>query len=964
MVLSQWLSNSPPERKRLPKKPTEERLFMEDITPVSPTQSQSVTFQRSEAQLQASPTVSTAPLTEEYDFARMRMKARTYVGTDGIAAPLPSGSMTMIGTPKNQPTSKCFGFSRSATMEAAALSPKINEDDADEGNKGEKKNSRALSQPRSIFVHHINRFAPETAGSEEIDENDEDASSLSRCSFLQKKCQWLVSLEAFDYIMGLAIFANAILMGIQADLAVQSARTGAMEPPAVRAIAVVLGVIFTIELVLRIFACRLDFFTKPGWKWNVFDFTLVFLQISEEVVTAVAYTGADGSRSVNLSFMRILRVLRLVRIVRLVRVLRLIRELRTLVASIASTMTSLLWTVVLLLLLIFVVGICFTQVIADVAAESPQLLQEGTDTFEFYGSLMRSVMSLYQSITSGVSWRDASLPLERHSAIMGLVFAVYIAFAALAMLNVITGVFVESAMASAREENTVTVVSRMREIVEQMNINESGQMTWQQFEGQLDNPVMEAYFKSIDLSVTEARSELLSANAMAILAAWVEPMAQEHQGMQEAIDRIHSLLQAALDRGFPPERIVLCGFSQGGALALQAGLSFPHTLAGICSVAGWVSSGMPAAESRWQMPILMCHGFDDSMVPIEVARSSCKALAALGYKKVNLITFKGLRHQLSTLQFEDIMEMPRPAGCIVWMHDASIAGDVDEQILIGRLHQCLPDVQLILQRVPPCREGKSFGRALLDEITEQLRKAHRYAPLASASGWPLSSVILGGFGAGGTAALLGLLFPQLAGLVSCSGFLADCFPEQPAEPGSDQLILLTHGVEDVGGIMTEHDRWNSFALPVDTVALANATQDKIALMVIEESLSKVGSWQQRDFDVFQDLEGEGNMGLFLLLDIDEQGFIDVEEFIAGCCRIHGPAKAIDLTTLMCQVRKLHMELRSPRNRRQPSFGLTAHPENAIEGTKDSNVELTESPLTEKAKQAKGAGSGWLADVHL
>ena len=106
----------------------------------------------------------------------------------------------------------------------------------------------------------------------------------------------------------------------------------------------------------------------------------------------------------------------------------------------------------------------------------------------FYGSLSKSVknsvllkrfslvglevMSLYQAITSGVSWRDAALPLERHSSLMGLIFAVYIAFAALAMLNVITGVFVESAMASAREENTVTVVSRMREIVHRMQIGE------------------------------------------------------------------------------------------------------------------------------------------------------------------------------------------------------------------------------------------------------------------------------------------------------------------------------------------------------------------------------------------------------------------------------------------------------------------------------------------------------------
>ena len=44
-------------------------------------------------------------------------------------------------------------------------------------------------------------------------------------------------------------------------------------------------------------------------------------------------------------------------------------------------------------------------------------------------------------------------------------------------------------------------------------------------------------------------------------------------------------------------------------------------------------------------------------------------------------------------------------------------------------------------------------------------------------------------------------------------------------------------------------------------------------------------------------------GLFLLLDIDDQGYIDVEEFIAGCCRIHGPAKAPGgvPTAFVCEV---------------------------------------------------------------
>ena len=44
-------------------------------------------------------------------------------------------------------------------------------------------------------------------------------------------------------------------------------------------------------------------------------------------------------------------------------------------------------------------------------------------------------------------------------------------------------------------------------------------------------------------------------------------------------------------------------------------------------------------------------------------------------------------------------------------------------------------------------------------------KVHATSPCEASESWPLSKVILGGFGAGGTAALLGLLFPQLAGLV-------------------------------------------------------------------------------------------------------------------------------------------------------------------------------------------------------
>ena len=72
---------------------------------------------------------------------------------------------------------------------------------------------------------------------------------------------------------------------------------------------------------------------------------------------------------------------------------------------------------------------------------------------DYFGSVPRAVLSLYQGMTGGVDWNDMSLPLERSlSPIFALVFALYIAFAVLAMMNVVTGVFVESALGSAREE--------------------------------------------------------------------------------------------------------------------------------------------------------------------------------------------------------------------------------------------------------------------------------------------------------------------------------------------------------------------------------------------------------------------------------------------------------------------------------------------------------------------------------
>lgn len=231
----------------------------------------------------------------------------------------------------------------------------------------------------------------------------------------------------------------------------------------------------------------------PGWQWNVFDSLVVLAQIAEEVLNVISLN--SSSNLPNFSFMRVLRVLRLIRIVRLVRILRFIGELRTLVTSIMSSLKSLAWTVVLLFLIIYSVSVYLTQVVVDHSYES------SLDTF--YGDLLMSMLTLFQSVTGGLDWNDALRPLtDEIHPMLALVLGVYIAFTVLAVMNVVTGVFVESALLSANHDQAMYMVNNMRELFLKANDgNPCGSMVWEKFKTLLGTKQMRDFFKAIDVDM-------------------------------------------------------------------------------------------------------------------------------------------------------------------------------------------------------------------------------------------------------------------------------------------------------------------------------------------------------------------------------------------------------------------------------------------------------------------------------
>jgi phospholipase/carboxylesterase len=98
-------------------------------------------------------------------------------------------------------------------------------------------------------------------------------------------------------------------------------------------------------------------------------------------------------------------------------------------------------------------------------------------------------------------------------------------------------------------------------------------------------------------------------------------------------EQVRELIDREIDRGIPSQRIVLAGFSQGGAVAYQAALTYLQPLAGLLCMSTYFATRQtitPNSANR-RLPILICHGTADPMVPERLGRDARQALTAMGY---------------------------------------------------------------------------------------------------------------------------------------------------------------------------------------------------------------------------------------------------------------------------------------------------------------------------------------------
>ena len=133
----------------------------------------------------------------------------------------------------------------------------------------------------------------------------------------------------------------------------------------------------------------------------------------------------------------------------------------------------------------------------------------------------------------------------------------------------------------------------------------------------------------------------VTCNGGYVMRAWYDiislaPNARQidEAGLLESRAVVRQLITREASRGIPSERVILAGFSQGGAVAYLSALTHPSPLAGVIALSTYIPSARlitnDLAEANQQIPVFAAHGTDDDVVSIELGQHALALLKTLG----------------------------------------------------------------------------------------------------------------------------------------------------------------------------------------------------------------------------------------------------------------------------------------------------------------------------------------------
>lgn len=182
--------------------------------------------------------------------------------------------------------------------------------------------------------------------------------------------------------------------------------------------------------------------------------------------------------------------------------------------ALVTSLRTLCCSLVLLFFVLYFFGIVICQAYANHKIGDAHHVME-SEVEALYGDLMRCFLTLFMAVTNGVSWRQAYEPVTILGWEYCAVFLVYVSLALFGVMNVVTSVFVESAVLSAQHSKDLIMEAKqserdiamghMRQVFHQIDEDGSGEITAPEMEVFLQDPSLRKYVEALEINAENAR---------------------------------------------------------------------------------------------------------------------------------------------------------------------------------------------------------------------------------------------------------------------------------------------------------------------------------------------------------------------------------------------------------------------------------------------------------------------------
>lgn len=335
-------------------------------------------------------------------------------------------------------------------------------------------------------------------GADSSDDDDEDPDFRLE-GYVRRKVPF-VDRWWFNVLVGIFITSHAVVAGIEIDQEQGVAHTS------FQLIDYLFRVIFFVELGLRLYYHRCEFFVQPGmWQWNLLDVFLVTLSLLDLFI--MGNIDFDSGADV----VTMIRFARLERMVRLFRVLRTVKELKLVTKGLLDSLMILFWLGAIVWTQCVLFGLATTLIVGQSDAFRNKYVDTAYPAEEYFGTVMRSALTFLQVLTLN-DWFDGFVrPLMREEPWLALIFFAFVIIGTFGFLNVAIGVVVKNIIETAgkhrarderRDKRVRAAVWRdLENIFRQADVDGSGTLTVEEVVEAVNQPEIHDKLTMIDVVV-------------------------------------------------------------------------------------------------------------------------------------------------------------------------------------------------------------------------------------------------------------------------------------------------------------------------------------------------------------------------------------------------------------------------------------------------------------------------------